>query len=118
MGLLAQSVDVPLGIAIVVGVLGLIGTVAAAVAVARQYAIKASLATIIEANAELRLTNIDLKARLDEEAQKRAHLSGQMDILTSHFAEQIVEAVVRTVERTSAMRSQQVVTTTQFETPK
>ena len=83
--------------------IGLVGTIAAAVAVARQYAIKESLAQIIIANDELRHTNNDLRQRLADSEKVIAQLDAKVELFTSHFAEQIVKAVVDTVQRTQAL---------------
>lgn len=92
--------NVPVVVGVVVAAIGAIGAVAAAVAVWRQYAIKASLATIIEANAELRLANDDLRRELNDERQERAKLEGKLEVFTTHFAQQILDVVIRTVETT------------------
>lgn len=97
----SATIDVPAWIAIVAAVIGVATTTAAAVAVSRQAAIRSSLDTIIETNEELRKANADLRARLDEEVKARASLEGKLELFTSHFAEQIVQAVVATVKRTS-----------------
>ena len=95
-----SMVNIPAAVAVLVGLFGMIGSIAAAVAVVRQYAIKASLATIIEANAELRLANDDLRRELNEERQERSKLEGKLEVFTTHFAQQILDVVIRTVETT------------------
>lgn len=94
------EINIPAIVAVIVALLGAAGSVAAAVAVWRQYAIKASLATIIEANAELRLANEDLRRELNEERQERSKLEGKLEVFTTHFAQQILDVVIRTVETT------------------
>jgi hypothetical protein len=96
-------VNVPMTLAVIVGVIGVIGSVAAAVAVSRQYAIKASLESIIVANKELREDNVHLRQRLADAEKVTANLEGKLEVFTSHFAEQIVTAVVETVQRTAAL---------------
>lgn len=103
LGSTSASIDVPAWIAIVAAILGVATTLAAAIAVARQAAIRASLDTIIQANDELRKDNADLRARLDAEVRARASLEGKLELFTSHFAEQIVQAVIATVKRTSEL---------------
>lgn len=93
--------DIPSWLGILATIIGIAGGVGAAVAVFRQQAIKASLATIIEANAELREANKDLRQELEAERQKRAALEGKLDLFTDHFAQQIVSAVIETVRQTS-----------------
>lgn len=108
MPLLAQAagdVLVPGYVAAIVALLGLAGLIGGAWAVARQAAIRSSLSTIIEANAELRTANEDLRRELSAEREARAELAGRLDAVTTHLAEQLVEAVVRTVERMQAGRS-------------
>jgi len=101
--MMGQQIDLPAWLVAITAVLGLIGTVAAAVAVARQVAIKSSLDAIIVANAELRADNDHLRTRLDDAAKTTANLEGKLEVFTSHFAEQIVRAVIETVERTSSL---------------
>jgi hypothetical protein len=96
----STSFDIPTWVAIIVAVLGIVGTVAAAVAVFRQVAIKASLATIIEANAELRKSNDDLRRDLADERLARANLEGKLEVFTTHFAQQIIDIVTKTVQTT------------------
>lgn len=103
LGSATTSIDVPAWIAIVAAILGVATTLAAAIAVARQAAIRASLETIIQANDELRKDNADLRLRLDAEVRARASLEGKLELFTSHFAEQIVQAVIATVKRTSEL---------------
>lgn len=98
-----SSQDIPMWLAVIVSLFGLVGTVAGAVAVFRQYAIKASLATIIEANAELRLANDDLRKQLSAEREARANLEGKLEVFTQHFAQQIIDVVTQTLA--SAERS-------------
>lgn len=101
--MLAEYLNIPGWVAAFVGLIGLVGTIAAAVAVARQYAIKESLAQIIVANDELRHTNNDLRQRLAESEKATAAQGAKLELFTSHFAEQIVHAVVETVQRTQAL---------------
>jgi hypothetical protein len=101
----AQTIDLPAWLVAVTATLGLVGTVAASFAVSRQVAIKASLESIITANAELRADNEHLRTRLDDAAKTTANLEGKLEVFTSHFAEQIVKAVIDTVERTSVLQS-------------
>jgi regulator of replication initiation timing len=105
--IVAASVNVPSIIAVIIAILGGVGTIAAAVTVVRQQAIKASLATIIEANAELRKANDDLRTELAEERQERAKLEGKIEVFTTHFAQQILDVVIRTVEATNRNTAQQ-----------
>lgn len=91
----ASNLEVSTWVAVFVAFLGVVGTIAASVAVWRQVAIKASLATIIEANAELRRANDDLRLQLDTERQARATLEGKLEVFTSHFAQQIIDVVTR-----------------------
>jgi len=97
--------DVPVALGVVITVLGAVGSVAAAVAVWRQQAIKASLQVLGEANAELRLANDDLRAALNDERQERAKLEGKLEVFTTHFAQQILDVVIRTVETTRTITS-------------
>lgn len=96
----ASTLNVPGWLAIVPAALGAAGTIAAGVAISRQYAFKASLATLIKANAELRRANDDLRSALDDEKERRANLEGRLAAFTSDLADKLVEAVIRTVERT------------------
>ena len=91
----ASNLEVSAWVASLGASLGVVGTIAASVAVWRQVAIKASLATIIEANAELRRANDDLRLQLDTERQARATLEGKLEVFTSHFAQQIIDVVTR-----------------------
>lgn len=91
----ASTLEVSAWVGLPIAVLGMVATVAAAVAVWRQVAIKASLATIIEANGELRRANEDLRVQLDTERQARATLEGKLEVFTSHFAQQIIDVVTR-----------------------
>lgn len=79
---------------------------AAAWAVSRSAATKATLDAVILGNEELRKLNDDLRAelsaekllRVEDKAQARAEiarLEGQMQLLTGHLGEQIAAAVVR-----------------------
>jgi hypothetical protein len=101
----ATTFDVPTWLGVVVTIFGVVGTVGAAVAVIRQYAIKASLATIIEANAELRKANDDLRLELNAERQARANLEGKLEVFTQHFAQQIIDVVTRTLEASRTPRT-------------
>ncbi len=101
----ATVIDIPAWLVVISALLGLVGTVAAAVAVARQVAIRESLKSIILANDELRADNNHLRARLDDAAKTTANLEGKLEVFTSHFAEQIVAAVIETVERTTRLQA-------------
>lgn len=91
----ASTVEISAWVALPMAVLGMVATVAAAFAVWRQVAIKASLLMIVEANAELRKANDDLRLQLDTERQARATLEGKLEVFTSHFAQQIIDVVTR-----------------------
>ena len=76
---LGTSVDFPAWAAIIVVVLGVVGTIGSAVAVFRQAAIKStleaqrlSMEVIVAANAELRKAYDDQKKELDAERVARA----------------------------------------------
>jgi hypothetical protein len=103
----AAQVNVPTIMLVIGGVVTTIAALGAAVAIFRQAAIKASLTTIIEANAELRKANDDLRRAADDveralrtelqsERVKRAELEGRLSVFIDQFAERIVEAVMRT----------------------
>jgi regulator of replication initiation timing len=96
----AATVDLPAAIVVCSGVVTALAALGAAVAIFRQAAIKASLSTIIEANAELRKANDDLRAELATEKEKRAVLEGRMSIFVDEFADRIVVAVMETWRRT------------------
>ena len=100
--------NVPTALGVVITVLGAVGSVAAAFAVWRQQAIKASLQVLGEANAELRLANDDLRAALNDERQERAKLEGKLEVFTTHFAQQILDVVIRTVETTRTITTAKV----------
>ena len=72
---------------------------------ARQVAIRETLKSTILANDEQRADNNHLRARLDDAAKTTANLEGKLEVLTSHFAEQIVAAVIETVERTTRLQA-------------
>lgn len=100
-GWLALILSILGGIA---GLLGVVGTVSAARAVAAQASLRAALeatkdtvATIAAANAELRAANDDLRGQLGEERERRANLEGRLEAMTTHLAQQLVDAVIRTV---------------------
>lgn len=95
-----QQTVVSAWVAAVALVLGIVTTIAAAWAVARSVAVRASLDTIVEANAELRCANEDLRDQLGEEKLKRAELEGRLAVFVDTFAERIVSAVVETWRRT------------------
>lgn len=97
------SIDIPAWLFAVSALFGLVGTISASVAVSRQVAIKASLESIIVANGELRADNEHLRVRLDEAARASAIMEGKLEAYTSHFAEQIVQAVIETVRHSSAL---------------
>jgi uncharacterized NAD(P)/FAD-binding protein YdhS len=101
--MLAAQVNVPTIMLVIGGVVTTVAALGAAVAIFRQAAIKASLTTIIEANAELRKANDDLRranddvrTELQSERVKRAELEGRLSVFIDQFAERIVEAVMRT----------------------
>ena len=96
----AATIDLPVAIVACGGVVTLIAALGAAVAIFRQSAIKVSLSTIIETNAELRRANDDLRAELAAEKEKRAVLEGRMSIFVDEFADRIVVAVMETWRRT------------------
>ncbi len=98
--MLAATIDLPVVIVACGGVVTMIAALGAAVAIFRQAAIKASLSTIIEANAELRKANDDLRVELSAEKEKRAVLEGRMSIFVDEFADRIVVAVMETWRRT------------------
>lgn len=106
------TVDLPVSVAVMVGLITLVGVIAAGVSLSRSSALRASLETITLANAELRQANSDLRAesaadrarfdrRIAEETEKRAQLEGRLQALTADLGRMIVDAVVRTVEATS-----------------
>jgi regulator of replication initiation timing len=99
LSLLGTTIDVPAWVAIVGAVFGAVSLIATSVAVGRQRAIRTSLDTLIEANEGLRKANDDLRAELKIEQEKRAQLEGRLDAVTSHLAEQIINAVAAAVAR-------------------
>lgn len=101
-GTLGATIEVPGWLAVTGAVFGSVALIAAAVAVARQAAIKESLATIVEANAELRRANEDLRRELNVERERRAALEGRLEAFTGQFAEQLVAAVVDVSARRAA----------------
>jgi len=112
---MGTSVDFPAWAAIIVVVLGIVGTVGSAIAVFRQAAIKSTLEAqrlsmelIVTANAELRKAYDDQKKELDNERVARATLEGKLEVFTTHFAQQIIDIVTKTVAATKA--TQMVVT--------
>lgn len=96
----SSSIDVPAWVAVVAVVFGVATTAGSAWAVSRSAAVKSSLETIIETNAELRHANDDLRHELADEKLKRAELEGRLAIFVDTFAERIVSAVVETWRRT------------------
>lgn len=105
---MGTSVDFPAWAAIIVVVLGIVGTVGSAIAVFRQAAIKSTLEAqrlsmelIVAANAELRKAYDDQKKELDAERVARATLEGKLEVFTTHFAQQIIDIVTRTVAATT-----------------
>ena len=105
---MGTSVDFPAWAAIIVVVLGIVGTVGSAIAVFRQAAIKSTLEAqrlsmelIVTANAELRKAYDDQKKELDNERVARATLEGKLEVFTTHFAQQIIDIVTRTVAATT-----------------
>lgn len=98
--MVAATVDLPVLVVASGGVVTLIAALGAAVAIFRQAAIKASLSTIIETNAELRRANDDLRQELAAEKERRAVLEGRMSIFVVEFADRIVSAVMETWHRT------------------
>ncbi len=104
-------VNVPAAIAVLVAVLGAIGSVAAAVAVWRQQGIKSSLDVLSKANAELRLANADLHAELANERLERSKLEGKLEVFTDHFAQRILDAVIETIKRMQPMTTMTTITT-------
>lgn len=105
---MGTSVDFPAWAAIIVVVLGIVGTVGSAIAVFRQAAIKSTLEAqrlsmelIVTANAELRKAYDDQKKELDAERVARATLEGKLEVFTTHFAQQIIDIVTRTVAATT-----------------
>lgn len=92
-GLLAADTVVPGWFVAIGGVLTVVATVAAAYAVSRSAALRVSMTTTAEANAELRLIIADLRSEVATEKEKRAQLEGRIDVLTSGLAERIVAAV-------------------------
>lgn len=113
---LGTSVDFPAWAAIIVVVLGVVGTIGSAVAVFRQAAIKSTLEAqrlsmelIVTANAELRKAYDDQKKELDAERVARATLEGKLEVFTTHFAQQIIDIVTRTMMATT---TRMVVTST------
>lgn len=97
--ILAQGVTVPPWLAVAGTILALTTTVAAAVAVARSAAIKASAQTLTEINEELRRGIADVRNELDREKERRAQIEGRLDVLTSGLAERIIAAVADTWHR-------------------
>ncbi len=97
-------IDVPAWVAVIGFVLGTVGTIAASVAVARQQAIKASLATIIQANEELRKANQDLKNELQTEREERVKLESRLELVTGSLANQIVTAVANALHERKEVR--------------
>jgi regulator of replication initiation timing len=89
----SATIDLPAWLALVGSFIGIVSAIAAAIAVARQAAIKVSLATIVEANAELRKANDDLRHELTAAKLETAQLKGRLDAVTSHLADQILSAV-------------------------
>lgn len=92
-GVVATSVDVPATLLVIGGVITTLTALGAAWAVFRTAAIRASQATIIEANAELRRANDDLRHEVALEKEKRAELAGQLSVFVDGLADRIVLAV-------------------------
>jgi len=86
-------------LAVVGTILTLVAVVAAAVAVWRSTAIRASLDTFRLSNEELRESNNELRRELADEREKRAILEGKVEALTSELAGQIVAAVMRAMRQ-------------------
>lgn len=96
---LATSVDLPVMVVVAGGVVGLLASIGAAWAIVRMAAIKASLDTIIDANAELRRTNDDLRAELKVERKLRADSDARTATVVDDLAERLVRAVSDWLER-------------------
>lgn len=99
---LAEGVTVPPWLAVFGTILAMTTTVAAALAVARSSAIKASASTLTEINEELRRGIADVREELAQEKERRAQLEGRLDVLTSGLAERIIAAVADTWHRSHA----------------
>lgn len=93
------AVTIPGWLAATAALLAVATTVAAGWAVSRSAAVKESLATIIEANEELRRANADLRAEVQAEKERRAQLEGRLDVLVSGLAERIISATADAWQR-------------------
>lgn len=98
--ILGATVDMPVAVAVVAGLISILTAIGGAWVVVRQSAIKTSLSTIIEANAELRRANDDLRRELAEEKVRRGEIEGKLSVFVDEFASRIVEAVVQAWQRT------------------
>lgn len=99
-GIVASSVDIPAIVLVVGGVITALTAVGAGWAVFRTAAIRASQSTIIEANAELRRANDDLRKEIAEERLKSAELAGRLSVFVDGLADRIVLAVTEAWRRT------------------
>jgi len=97
---LAATVDVPAMVLAAGGLVTVLTAVGAGWAVFRTAAIRASMTTIIQANAELRLANEDLHHEVALEKEKRAELAGQLSVFVDGLADRIVGAVTEAWRRT------------------
>lgn len=97
---IASTVDVPAIMLVIGAVITALTAVGAGWAVFRTAAIRASMTTIIEANAELRLANEDLRHEVALEKEKRAELAGQLSVFVDGLADRIVGAVTEAWRRT------------------
>lgn len=97
LALLSLALEVhPTMLTWIAGVLAAVGLVSSAVAVARQSALRASMDAFREANAELRRIVEDQRTELATEQTERRALEAKLELFTGTFANQLVEAVVRT----------------------
>lgn len=93
------SIDLPAWAAILGLITSVAFTVTSAVIYSRQVIIRQTLASVIDANTELRSANADLKGELAAAKLETAKLEGRLDAVTSHLADQIVKAVADAVAR-------------------
>ncbi len=97
--LVAATIDLPVVVVVAGGIVGLLTSLGAAWAIVRMAAIKASLDTIIDANAELRRTNDDLRAELVAAKQRTVDSEHRTTVLVEELAARLVEAVTEYLSR-------------------
>lgn len=97
--LVATTVDLPVAVVVAGGLVGLLTSLGAAWAIVRMAAIKASLDTIIDANAELRRTNDDLRAELKAERRRVTDSEHRTSVVVDQLAARLVDAVADYLQR-------------------